>query len=133
SAPVATVTDSGLAANTKYSYAFFAHDAVPNFATAAKLTYSVPAAPTVTLLSPNSGAAAGGTVVTMTGTNFTTASAVAFGGAPAAFTVLTATSISATSPAGSSTVDVTVTTTAGTSATSTQDRFTYNGAPPPPP
>ena len=87
SAPAATVTDSGLAANTKYSYAFFSHDAVPNFSSAVNLTYSVPAAPTVTLLSANSGAAAGGTVVTITGTNFTGASACTFGAAPAAFTV----------------------------------------------
>ena len=49
--------------------------------------------------------------MTITGTNFTGATAVKFGATNAAsFTVNSATSITATSPAGSGTVDVTVTT-----------------------
>src|SRR2546428_12996670 len=68
----------------------------------------------------------GGSSVTITGTNFSGAAAVRFGNnAAGSFTVNSATQITATSPAGIGTVDVTVTTAGGTSATSTGDRFTY--------
>ena len=91
---------------------------------------SPPPAPTVTSISPTSGAIAGGTTVTVTGTNFTGATAVKFGTVSATFTVNSATSITATSPAGSAgAVDVTVTTSAGASATSTADQFTYTSSP----
>ena len=84
------------------------------------------AGPAVTSVSPSSGPSAGGTVVTITGANFSGASAVKFGGASAIwFNVGSATSILAKSPAGAGTVDVTVTTTAGTSGTSAADLFTY--------
>ena len=86
---------------------------------------AVEATPTVTGISPASGPAAGGTVVTITGTNFTGATSVSFGGASASFTVNSATSIIATSPAGTGTVDVVVTNSSGSSATSAADRFTY--------
>ena len=90
-------------------------------------------APTITAVSPASGTTAGGTSVTITGTNFTGATgadAVKFGSTNAtAYTVDTATQITATSPAGSGTVDITVTTTGGTSATSAADQFTYVAAP----
>ncbi len=80
--------------------------------------------PTVAALSPPSGAA--GTSVTVTGTNFTGATAVNFGATPAtSFTVNSATSITAVSPAGTGTVDVTVITSNGTSATVAADQFTY--------
>jgi hypothetical protein len=79
---------------------------------------------TVTSIFPTSGPAAGGTNVTITGTGFTGASAVMFGGtAAASFNVDSDSSITATSPAGSGTVDVTVTS-AATSPTSAADRFT---------
>src|ERR1700716_262292 len=82
--------------------------------------------PTVTSISPNSGPAAGGMPVTITGNNFTGATAVKFGGTAAtSFTVNSATSIAATSPAGGGTVDVTVTNSGGTSAISSADQFTY--------
>jgi large repetitive protein len=87
-------------------------------------------APTVTAIAPTSGTASGGTSVAITGTNFTGATAVKFGGANALFTVNSATSITATSPAGTpGVVDVTVTTTAGTSATGAFDQSTYTTAP----
>jgi outer membrane protein assembly factor BamB len=87
----------------------------------------------VTGVSPSSGPSTGGTSVTITGTNLTGASAVDFGGmAAASFTVTNDTSIKATSPAGSSTVDVHVTTGGGTSGVNQPgDEFTFN--PPPPP
>ena len=86
--------------------------------------------PTVTGVSPSSGATAGGAVVTITGTGFTGSSAVMFGSSAASsFTVVSATTLTAVSPAGSGTVDVTVTTGGGTSAVSPADHFTY--VPPP--
>ena len=91
--------------------------------------------PTVTGVSPSSGPAAGGTSVTITGTDFTGASAVHFGASQAAsFSVVNTTQITATSPAGAGTADVTVTTPSGTSATGAADQFTYDAAtitPPP--
>ncbi len=97
-----------------------------------QFTFSVPPAPTVTGVSPSTGSTAGGSSVTITGTNFTGASAVKFGTVAAtSFTVNSATSITATSPAeGASTVDVRVTTTAGTSAVNEPgDQFTYSVPP----
>ncbi len=92
--------------------------------------YTFVAAPTVTSISPTAGPATGGTVVTITGTNLSGASAVNFGGTAAAtFTVNSATSITATSPAGVGTVDVRVTTVGGTSATSGADQFTFVAVP----
>lgn len=89
-----------------------------------QFTYA--AAPTVTGLAPSSGTPSGGTSVIITGTNFTGASAVNFGATSASFTVDSATQITATSPAGTGTVDVTVTTPGGSSATSSADEFTYS-------
>jgi hypothetical protein len=82
--------------------------------------------PTVTGVTPSSGPATGGTVVTILGTNFTGTSQVRFGGVPAAsFKVNSDTSITATSPAEApGTVDVTVYN-AGASATGPADKFTF--------
>ena len=98
-----------------------------------------PSPPTVTRVEPNTGPAAGGTSVTLTGTNFTAVSAVRFGSTNATgYTVNSATSITAVSPAfsgGSATVDVTVTNPAGTSPITTNstpfsesDLFLYEPA-----
>jgi photosystem II stability/assembly factor-like uncharacterized protein len=90
-----------------------------------------PSAPTVTAIRPTTGTTLGGTPVTITGTNFTGATAVKFGSASAIpFTVNSATSITTTSPAGSGVVDVTVTTLGATSPTSAADRFTYTNPAP---
>jgi hypothetical protein len=91
-----------------------------------------PPAPTVTGVSPNAGTAAGGDTVTITGTGFSNASDVSFGGVSASFTVNNDGSITATTPATSAdgTVDVTVTNLGGTSATDAADQFTYTDAPP---
>ena len=69
--------------------------------------------------------------MTITGTGFTGATAVDFGATPATSVhVVSATQITATSPAETAgTVDVTVTTAGGTSATSSADQFTYVAAP----
>ena len=85
--------------------------------------------PTITNVNPNTGPAAGGTSVTITGTNLNGATAVRPVLAAGSFTVNGATQITATSPAGTGTVDVTVTTPGGTSAPSSADQFGYVSAP----
>ena len=76
----------------------------------------VPPAPSVSVLSPANGAV--GTVVTVTGTNFTGATGLTLNGvAITGFTVVNATTITFTVPAGSTTGDVVVTTAGGASAT----------------
>ena len=89
--------------------------------------YTAVPAPGITSVSPATGPAAGGTVVTITGTSLWSTSAVSFGSQTAYFTDVTATSVTATAPAGTGTVDITVTTPAGTSATGSSDQFTYQG------
>ena len=80
----------------------------------------------VTKVEPDEGAMAGGTSVTITGVGFSGASEVNFGSTGAAsFKVESETSITAVSPPGKGTVDVTVTTPDGTSPTSAADRFSY--------
>ena len=97
-------------------------------APADQFTYE--AAPSVTGVSPVAGPLPAGTVVTITGTAFTGATAVSFGTAPGTITATSATQVTVTAPAGAAgTVDVTVTTPAGTSATSAADRFAYETAP----
>ncbi len=86
-------------------------------------------APVVTSISPAAGPTTGGTTVTITGNGFVAGSTVAFGAYAATLVSVTSpTTITAISPAGAGTVNVTVTTTYGTSAISVADQFTY-GAP----
>jgi alpha-tubulin suppressor-like RCC1 family protein len=87
--------------------------------------------PALSAMTPNRTAGGGEASVTITGTSFTGATKVMFGSQPAvAFTVVSATSITATAPqAGGQAVDVTVTTPGGTSATVAADRFFYTEAP----
>jgi alpha-tubulin suppressor-like RCC1 family protein len=94
------------------------------------LAYGEPL-PTVSAVSPDAGAMAGGATVTIAGTGFTGASAVRFGARPAAsFTVDSPSSITAIAPAGSlGTVEVTVLTAAGASPIGAPDRFSYLAAP----
>jgi IPT/TIG domain len=88
-------------------------------------------APRFVALSSSIGPANGGTSVTITGTGFTGATAVSFGGTKAAsFAVNGDTSITAVSPsAAAGTVDVTVTSAGGTSSISASDQFTFVAAP----
>jgi len=88
----------------------------PEGTNSANTLYTHQAAPTVTSISPSSGPLAGGQAVTITGTDFTGATAVTIGGTAAtAVTVVNATTITATTPAGSAgTASVLVTTPSGT-------------------
>jgi subtilisin family serine protease len=87
----------------------------------------------VAQVTPNSGPSSGGTSVSITGANLSRATAVEFGASSASsFTIHSPISITATSPPGSGTVDVTVTTPSGTSAPMIGDRFTYEAPSPVP-
>ena len=84
--------------------------------------------PTVTSVTPGSGPATGGTLVTIGGTHFKQAQAVRFGSTNAtSFTVNSPHSITAVSPpeATAAQVDVTVTTNKGTSPISSNDTFEF--------
>ena len=82
--------------------------------------------PTVASVSPSSGSTAGGTVVTISGTNFEGTTAVSFGSTPARlFQVMSDNVITAVAPSSAAgTVDVTVRN-PGQSPTGAGDRFTF--------
>jgi hypothetical protein len=85
-----------------------------------------PGPPTITGTSPISGPSSGSTSVVITGTNFLNATSVQFGSVNAtSYTVNSPTQITATAPAGTTTVDVTVVTPQGTSARGALDEYTY--------
>jgi hypothetical protein len=89
-------------------------------------TTTPPAPPTITGITPPSGPAAGGRVVTIEGTGLASATAVTFGTTPAtAFQPDHDIGLQATPPQGSGTVTVTVTTPAGQA----HSTFTYIPAP----
>jgi hypothetical protein len=87
-------------------------------------TYVAP--PTVTAISPNSGSTAGGTSVTITGTNFVSGATVTIGGnAATGVTVANSTTIHAITPSNTAgTVSVIVTTAGGSS--NAFSGYTYN-------
>jgi hypothetical protein len=89
--------------------------------------YTYVVVPTVTNVSPNSGSTAGGTAVTITGTNFAAGATVTFGGAAATnVAVVNGTTITATTPAHAAGA-VTVAVTANGQGGSLANGFTYNG------
>lgn len=95
-----------------------------------ELSAEVQPTPAITSVAPNFGPVAGGTTVTITGTDLASASAVKFGELPAAsFKAESETKITAVAPPSATVgaVDVTATTIAGTSATVKADRFFYEG------
>ena len=91
-----------------------------------------PPAPTISSVTPATGTVAGGTSVTITGTDLTGATAVTFGGVAATITSNTAMQIVATSPAGAAGAVAVAVTTAGGTATSA-NAFTYTTSPDPDP
>ncbi len=86
-----------------------------------------PAPPSVVSLSSRSGSVVGGEVVTVTGTNLSGATEVAFGSAAApTFTVASPTMLQVTTPASlPGAVDVQVTTPNGTSVVSASDQYDF--------
>jgi hypothetical protein len=92
---------------------------------------ALPPTPIVSGVNPDGGPPAGGNQVRITGTGLGSATAVDFGGVPAAsFTVDGPDLITATAPPGAAgTVDVTVTTYLGTSPISAADHYSYQVVP----
>jgi len=130
SCPASGITYNGLAGG-QHTFAVRSVTAAGNpDVSPATRTWTYLAVPRVTKVQPGEGPNAGGTTVTITGANLANASAVKFGSAEAAgVTVNSSTSITAVSPAGTGTVDVTVTTPGGTSVSVAADQFTYVAAP----
>jgi hypothetical protein len=97
--------------------------------TSAPQPFTYVVAPTATSLTPTTGPAAGGTTVTITGSGFAASAStptVDFGmGAATSVTVTSDTSLTAVSPGGAGTVQVSVTTPGGTA---TAGPFVYVGA-----
>jgi hypothetical protein len=82
--------------------------------------------PTVIGVSPEAGLQGGGTVVTLTGTNFYGPATVYFGSVKATVvTVVNSSTILVTSPVATGTQNVRVVTSSGESVTSTADRFQF--------
>jgi hypothetical protein len=83
--------------------------------------------PTLSSFSPSSGSIEGGYPVTLTGSDFSGATAVSFGDTPAIFTAKSDTEIVATAPPTSTprTVGITVETIAGVTSPTTTNQFTY--------
>jgi hypothetical protein len=95
-----------------------------------ELSAEVQPTPVIASIVPDFGPVAGGTTVTITGTDLASASAVKFGTVSAtSFKAESETKITAVAPPSATVgvVDVTVTTIAGTSATVKDDRFFYEG------
>ncbi len=87
-------------------------------------------APTVSSVSPNSGSTAGGTAVTITGTNFAAGATVRFGSAAATnVVVVNSTTITATTPAGSAGAATVTVTNSGGQSGSLASGFTYIAGP----
>jgi IPT/TIG domain/von Willebrand factor type A domain len=94
-------------------------------------TAAVQSTPRVAAITPASGPAAGGTRVTITGTNLTGTTDVRFGSNAASKVVVNgSTSVTVTAPSGTGSANVRVTTPAGTSAETAADVFTYAPLPP---
>ncbi|TMC01708.1 MAG: hypothetical protein E6J35_10270, partial [Chloroflexi bacterium] len=93
-------------------------------------TYTAPPPPTVTSVTPNSGASAGGSAVTVSGTGFQSGATVSFGGSTLTVSTISATSITGTTTAHAvGAVTVTVTNPEAQSGTCSAC-FTYLGPAP---
>ena len=127
---VTSRTMTGLTAGTTYYFRVVAYNTTGQQSTpSTQVSYTVPGgstAPTITSVSPTSGPATGGTLITITGTSFATGATVRVGGALATgITLVSSTQLRATTPAGSAGArDVQVTNSSGSSATRA-GAFTY--------
>jgi len=130
-----SVNITGLTPNTVYYFTVLATNSLGT-AAGSTVTFTMPSAtaigPTVTNVSPATGPVAGGTSVTITGSNFSTTGAgatVLFDDSPATVTARSATSITATAPAAShpGAVDVIVANPDGQAARAVS-AFTYTSA-----
>jgi hypothetical protein len=126
---------TGLQAGATYYFRVVAYNTSGQSSTpSAQVSHTVPGtpstpAPTLTSVSPTSGPTAGGTTITLTGTNFVSGATVRVGGAAAtSVSVASATRITARTPVGTAGArDVVVTNPSGQAATRA-GAFTYTGA-----
>jgi len=122
---------TGLTKTKTYTCTAIAKNAVgASNASAPSITVVVPAvisAPTITSISPNRGPVAGGTTITITGTNLSSTLSVILGAVAApSYTIISNTTIQVTTPAQpASTVDVTVANPTANSPTIPADQYTY--------
>ena len=97
----------------------------PNETATATNAFTYLAPPTISSVSPATGLTAGGTAITITGANLTSATSVTMGGVPAtSVVVVSSTSITAVTPAGTAGANSVAVTTPWGSATMTS-AFTY--------
>lgn len=128
---IGTVTTPGSSYGFVFPPPFDGATVAPSGTEAGKeveLSAEVQPAPAIIEVTPASGSIAGGTTVTITGTDLNAASAVKFGATPATgFTVESETKITAIAPPSTvaGRVDITATTLAGTSPQVRADSFTY--------
>ncbi|WP_326594504.1 IPT/TIG domain-containing protein [Streptomyces sp. NBC_01803] len=153
-----TVTINGTGLSTATAVNFGANAATPTVVSDGQLTVTVPAGaaaspvgvtvttaggtnnglsytyvdtPTIGTLAPNSGPASGGTVVTISGTGFSTTQSVTFGATPAPLTIVNDTTLSVVTPptpdGAPGPSDVRVTTTGGVALAAAG--FTYLATP----
>lgn len=95
-------------------------------ATTPSKSLPTPAAPTITGISPTRASRNGGTLITVTGTHFTGATVVMFGGNKSNTpTVISDTELTVIAPPGNGTMDVMVITPAGRSGPTAAAKLTY--------
>jgi hypothetical protein len=150
-----TVTINGTGLSTATSVSFGGNTATPTVVSDTALTVLVPAGaaagpvsvsvttaggtnnglsytyvdvPTIGTINPNTGSTAGGTALTITGTNLGSTESVTFDGAAAPFVPVNSTTLSVVSPPGAAgAADVVVTNPAGTATAA--GGFTYVASP----
>ncbi|MFM8894322.1 MAG: IPT/TIG domain-containing protein, partial [Actinomycetales bacterium] len=124
SSGIGTYTNLGLTAAAGTYTITYSATGLTSITQSITVTSPTPA-PTISSVSPNSGATSGGVSVTITGANFTGATAVTFGGTPGTSVVIASgTTITVTTPARTQgAVAVAVTTPGGTA--SLANGFTY--------
>jgi uncharacterized repeat protein (TIGR01451 family) len=126
---VATLPSGATALNAVVAASAVADPNVGNNTAMVTTTLSSPQ-PQITGVSPNTGRLSGGATVTITGQNFTGATAVTFGGTAAwSFQVDSATTISATAPGAAAAGEVAVAVTTPLGTAEAPDAFTFMGAP----
>ena len=125
------ITIPGLTGGTSYTIYLKAINSAGTSSASSSITVTpLAAAPTVSGVSGNSGTSAGGTAITITGTNFLAGATVTVGGAACtSVTLVSATSITCTTPAGSAGAQDVVVTNTDTQAATLSGGFTYIAPP----
>ena len=125
------VTIPGLTGGTSYTIYLKAINSVGSSSASSSVSVTpLAAAPTVSSVSGTSGTAAGGTAITITGTNFLSGATVTVGGAACtSVTVVSATSITCTTPAGTAGAQNVVVTNTDAQSATLSNGFTYIAAP----